>query len=95
MTPAASFALALGFRFAAARWPILDNISENAYGIYFFHYPFVVWLQYPLLGAFLPGLAKGLVVLTFTVILSWGASILTSRILSHVSLLFKRRAILP
>jgi peptidoglycan/LPS O-acetylase OafA/YrhL len=88
-------ALALAFRFAAAHWPILDNISENAYGIYFFHYPFVVWLQYLLLGAVLPGIAKGLVVLTLTVILSWGVSILTSRILSHVSLLFKQRAILP
>jgi hypothetical protein len=52
-------------------------------------------LQYLLLGAVLPGIAKGLVVLTFTVILSWGASVLTSRILSHVSLLFKQRAILP
>jgi len=88
-------ALALAFRFAAGRWPILDHISENAYGIYFFHYPFVLWSQYLLLGVAFPAVAKGLVVLASTVILSWGACLLTSQILSWISLLFRQRAILP
>jgi len=88
-------ALALAFRFSSARWPILDPISENAYGIYFFHYPFVLWLQYLLLGVAFPAIAKGLVMLNFTVIPSWGVSVLVSSILSQASLLFKRRAILP
>ena len=88
-------AFALAFRFAAGRWPILDHISENAYGIYFFHYPFVLWFQYLLLGVAFPAVAKGLVVLASTVILSWGACLLTSQILSRISLLFRQRAILP
>lgn len=92
----ASFcAFALAFRFAAGRWPILDHISDNAYGIYFFHYPFVLWLQYLLLGVAFPAVAKGVIVLAFTVILSWGASLLTSRILSWILLSFRQRAILP
>jgi glucans biosynthesis protein C len=88
-------AFALAFRFAAGRWPILDHISENAYGIYFFHYPFVLWFQYLLLGVAFPAVAKGLVVLAFTVVLSWGASLLTSQILSRISLLFRQRTLLP
>ena len=67
----ASFcAFALAFRFAAGRLPILDHISDNAYGIYFFHYPFVLWLQYLLLGVAFPAVAKGVIVLAFTVMLS-------------------------
>jgi surface polysaccharide O-acyltransferase-like enzyme len=88
-------AFALAFRFAAGRWPICDHISNNAYGIYFFHYPFVLWLQYLLLGLAFPAVVKGLAVLAATVILSWGASLLTSRILSWISLSFKQRAIVP
>jgi glucans biosynthesis protein C len=92
----ASFcAFALAFRFAAGRLPILDHISDNAYGIYFFHYPFVLWLQYLLLGIAFPAVTKGVIVLAFTVMLSWGASLLTSRILSWILLSFRQRAILP
>jgi glucans biosynthesis protein C len=88
-------AFALALRFGAARMPILDHISENAYGIYFFHYPVVVWLQYLLLGVALPAIGKGAVVLAFAVILSFGASIVTSWIVSNASLLLRRRAISP
>ena len=43
----------------AVHQPILHGLSENAYGIYFIHYLFVIWLQYLLLGAALPAVAKG------------------------------------
>jgi hypothetical protein len=29
----------------------LDSLSQHAYGIYFVHYVFVIWLQYILLNA--------------------------------------------
>src|SRR5436853_1229834 len=68
----ACFGLSAVFlRFAAVRLPILDGVSENAYGIYLFHYVFVIWTQYLLLGVDLPAIAKGLIVLGVTVVLSW------------------------
>src|SRR5262249_15955416 len=49
-------------RFANGRWPVIDSISEHAYGIYFFHYLFVVWLQYALLYFAVPAVIKGVAV---------------------------------
>jgi glucans biosynthesis protein C len=48
--------------------------SENAYGIYFVHYPFVIWLQYLLLGFALSAVVKVALVFTLTLLLSWAAS---------------------
>jgi surface polysaccharide O-acyltransferase-like enzyme len=48
---------------------IVDTISENAYGIYFFHYTLAIWLQYALLRWSLPAIAKGLVVFICTLLL--------------------------
>ncbi len=73
---------AVFLRFADARWPIIDTISENAYGIYFFHYLFVVWLQYMLLDLAFPAIGKGLAVFVGTVLLSWAASVATNRLLA-------------
>ena len=71
----ACLALAAVFlRFATARQPILHSMSENAYGIYFVHYVFVIWLQYLLLGIALPAVAKAAIVFTATVVLSWAVS---------------------
>jgi hypothetical protein len=71
----ACFGLAATFlRFAAARWPIFDSISENAYGIYFFHYIFVIWTQYALLGVSLPAIIKGMIAFMATLGLSWAAT---------------------
>src|SRR5260370_38454657 len=67
-------------RFAAARWPIFDAVSENAYGIYLFHYVFVLWTQYLLLGVSLPAIAKGLIVFAVSVVLSWAASAALRRV---------------
>ena len=68
----ACFALAAVFlRFAAKPSPILQSLSENAYGIYLVHYVFVVWLQYLLLGTAVLAIAKGLIVFAGTLIMSW------------------------
>jgi peptidoglycan/LPS O-acetylase OafA/YrhL len=58
-------------RFGAIRSRILDSLAENAFGMYLFHYVFVVWLQYALLGAALPAIAKAMIVFGGTVVLAW------------------------
>ncbi|HEY7300946.1 MAG TPA: acyltransferase family protein [Xanthobacteraceae bacterium] len=68
------FALAAAIRFATFRARILDSLSRNAYRIYIIHYPFVVWLQYALLGQALPAPVKALMVFGATLLLSWPAS---------------------
>ena len=40
----------LSLRFARRRWAWLDNLSDNAYGMFLIHYVFVVWLQYRIAG---------------------------------------------
>jgi glucans biosynthesis protein C len=92
---AACFGMTAVFlRFATARWPIIDPISENAYGIYFFHYAFALWLQFMLLDLALPAIGKGLVVLISTVVLSWAASVATNRIVASARPLLARGATL-
>jgi surface polysaccharide O-acyltransferase-like enzyme len=67
-----SFGLAAVFvRFATVRWPGFDSLSDHAYGIYLVHYVFVIWLQYILLGVALLAIAKGAIVFSGAVMLSW------------------------
>lgn len=66
--------LALAIRFAAKRRPWLDDLKLNSYGMYLVHYAFVIWLQYALLPAGLPALAKAAIVFAGTVALSWGTT---------------------
>jgi surface polysaccharide O-acyltransferase-like enzyme len=81
----ACFALAAVFlRFAVTRSPLLQSLSKNAYGIYLVHYLFVVWLQYLLLGTALPSFAKGILVFTAALGLSWPL-VAGARNLSHRS----------
>lgn len=69
---ASSFAfLALFVRFAKSRSKMWDSLTANAYGIYLVHYAFVSWLQYSLLKATLPAIAKGSLVILGAVALSW------------------------
>ena len=69
---ATSFAfLSLFVRFAKSRSKIWDSLTANAYGIYLVHYAFVSWLQYSLLKAALPGIAKGSLVILGALALSW------------------------
>ncbi len=75
---------AVFLRFATARWWAADSLAENAYVIYLIHYVFVVWLQYALLGAALPAVAKALLVFAGALALSWTAAIAIGRALSAV-----------
>jgi surface polysaccharide O-acyltransferase-like enzyme len=66
--------LALVLRFTARRRPWLDQLKQNAYGMYLVHYLFVIWLQYALLPAGLPAIVKAGAVFVGTVALSWAAT---------------------
>jgi peptidoglycan/LPS O-acetylase OafA/YrhL len=68
-------ASAIFVRFAAKPWPILGSISENSYGLYLFHYVFVLWTQYLLLDIALPAIVKGVTVFGVTLCLSWAATV--------------------
>jgi peptidoglycan/LPS O-acetylase OafA/YrhL len=72
--------LALFIRFVRSRSPLFDSLSANSYGIYLVHYAFVSWLQYSLLPASLPAVAKFAVVLLGALALSWGTSAAIRRI---------------
>ncbi len=84
--------LAIFLRYATARWPLIDSISDNAYGVYFFHYVFVLWLQYLLLRVAFPAIGKGVIVLALTVVFSLAASLLTNRLVAGARLLFEAGA---
>ena len=82
---AACFAFAgIFLRFAGQRSPVADELSNNAYGIYLFHYLFVIWLQYALLSLALPAVVKATVVLAAALLLSWAAAVASQRVLDRV-----------
>ena len=68
--------IALFLRFANTRFSIIDNLCDNAYGIYLVHYPFIIWSQYTLLSSSMPAISKALIVFILTLGLSWGTSAL-------------------
>lgn len=65
------FVIGACLRFGAVRSRVMDNLAENAFGMYLFHYPFVVWLQFALLGIAFSAVGKGAIVFTGTVVLAW------------------------
>jgi hypothetical protein len=71
--------LALFLRFARPGG-VLDRMTGAAYGMYLFHYLFVTWLQYALLGTQLPGAAKGSLVFLGAATLSWAVTVALRRI---------------
>jgi hypothetical protein len=66
--------LSLFMRFAQVRVRLFDRLSDNSYGIYLFHYVFVTWLQFGLLGLALSGAVKGLLVFLGALALSWATT---------------------
>lgn len=72
--------LALFLRFASSPSAWTARFSEHAYGIYLVHYAPVIWLQYWLLDAPIPAIAKGLLVFALSLALSWIAVAKTKRI---------------
>lgn len=71
----ACFAAVAGFiRFANRRQAICQSLGENGCGVYFFHYFFVLWAQYFLLGIAMFALVKAAVVFSVALFLSWAAN---------------------
>ncbi len=68
------FALGVCIRFFTRRSRMMDSLARNAFGMYLFHYVFVVWLQYVLLGTALFAVVKAAIVFAGTAILAWGLS---------------------
>jgi peptidoglycan/LPS O-acetylase OafA/YrhL len=92
---AACFGLAALFlRFATARSPVVDSLSENAYGIYLVHYGFVVWLQYLMLGAALFAIGKAAIVFAGALVLSWAAAAAMCRVPIGARLIGAERRVL-
>jgi glucan biosynthesis protein C len=71
------FAVAFCLRFATVRSRILDSLAENAFGIYLFHYPLVIWLQYALLPTAWPAIVKVTIVIGGTTTIAWALAIAT------------------
>ena len=63
--------LAVVMRFAGAVWPVLDAMHPSAYGIFLFHYVFVLWLQYVVFDLQMPAIMKFAVVFLGALSLSW------------------------
>ena len=73
-------ALALSARFAALRTPAWNSLRDNAYGIYLVHFVFAIWVQYALLPAEIPAIAKAAFTFTATLTLSWGTTAVLRRL---------------
>jgi glucan biosynthesis protein C len=58
-------------RFVHRPHPIFDSLSANAYGIYLFHYAFVLWIQFALLTASWPAWIKFSIAFIGSLALSW------------------------
>jgi len=76
--------MAMFLRFARPS-AILDSLRDNAYGIYLVHYAIVTWVQYALLPAPWPGLAKAVVAFGATVALSWFTTAMARQVALHRS----------
>jgi glucans biosynthesis protein C len=76
---------AIFLRFAGRPIPAAADLSDKVYGIYLVHFPFIVWMQYLLLGAPLPAAIKGAIVFAVTLALSW-ASVALFRALKPVAI---------
>ena len=74
------FVFAVTIRFGALRARLLDSLKANAFGMYLAHYPFVVWLQFALLGLDLPAVVKAGIVFSGTLTLSWWVTAALRRI---------------
>jgi len=64
-------ALFLAMKFGRVRTPLLQSLQANAFGMYWVHYAVVTWLQFSLLAAPFPAVAKALLVFILGATLSW------------------------
>ncbi|WP_129715398.1 acyltransferase [Pedobacter sp. SYP-B3415] len=68
--------LSLFRSYVAQTGHIWQSLSANAYGIYLFHYPFLIWSQYMLLSVSMSAAAKFLFVFAIALGGSWGLTAL-------------------
>ncbi len=64
-------AFGLARSFFRTNWSPADHFSENAYGVYIFHYGFVIWVQFALLVQPMPAVAKFLITFSVALTASW------------------------
>ncbi len=64
-------ALGLARSFFRTARPLADSLTNNAYGIYIFHYVFVIWIQYCLLKISMPAFLKFLITFGAALTASW------------------------
>ena len=64
-------AFGLARAFFRISWPPADHFSENAYGVYIFHYGFVIWVQFVLLPQPMPAAVKFLITFSGALLASW------------------------
>lgn len=69
-------ALGLVRKFFRTNWSVADHFSENAYGVYIFHYGFVTWLQFGLLTLPMPAVVKFLITFSVALTASWFLTVL-------------------
>ena len=72
--------LALFLRFGQRERSIFDPIQGEAYGMFLLHYPFCLWIQYALLSAPLPAIAKVAIVFPATLAVSYGLTVMLRRL---------------
>ncbi|MGH6878779.1 MAG: acyltransferase family protein, partial [Rhizomicrobium sp.] len=72
--------LLLTIHFGRVRTRALQSLQVSAFGMYWVHYPFVVWLQFALLGTNWPAVAKGLTVIVAAAGLSWATAVALRRL---------------
>jgi surface polysaccharide O-acyltransferase-like enzyme len=83
----ATFSAAMAFtvsafflRFAESGWRLLDALRPSAYGVYLVHYVFIIWLQYAVYDYSLPAVVKFAIVLSGTLLMSWGLTVMLRKI---------------
>lgn len=64
-------ALGLARSFFRTARPLADSLTANAYGIYVFHYGFVIWIQFYLLREPFPAALKFVITLAIALTGSW------------------------
>jgi len=71
---------AIFLRFPNANWRLLDAMQPSAYGIYLFHYIFIIWLQYTVYEYSFPAVIKFAIVFIGTLSLSWALTVMLRKI---------------
>ena len=72
--------LSFFLRFLRKSNRVFDSLQINAYGIFLFHFIFVIWLQYALLSVKLSAVSKASIVFICSLAISWGISTALRRI---------------